>query len=190
MNRGRQRTNRADGSDVEDSAFALPNHLLIDRFRHREQTPYVRVDDFIPRPIRSRRKVIASIDCGIIDQDVNPAPFLNQLSRQMFYAEAVRYRDFERTRAPTERLNYPHHFFSKVVTRAIVERHFGAFAGKHLAQRRADPAGSTSNKCTFSFEQQTHSYQSFRRRLTLIRHELRAFNRIRPRSKYSSQDEV
>src|SRR5207245_2528777 len=91
-------------------------------------------------------------------QDVNPAPFLNQLSGQMLHAEAIGYRDFERTRASAKCLDYTHHFFSKVITRTIVERHFGAFARKHLAQRRADPTGSTSNKGTLSFEQQTHSY--------------------------------
>src|SRR5207253_1537500 len=81
MNGGRQRANGADGGDVEDRAFALANHLLIDRFGHREKTVDVGVDDFIPRSIRGGRKVIAAIDRGIVDQDVNPAPFLNQLSR-------------------------------------------------------------------------------------------------------------
>src|SRR5437773_1090864 len=78
MDRGWQRTNRADRCNVKDSAFALTNHLLVDRLRYREQTAYVRVCVFIAR--------------------------------------------------------------------------------KHLAQRRANPTGSTSNKCTLSFEQQTHSY--------------------------------
>src|SRR5256885_1253931 len=71
---------------------------------------------------------------------------------------ASRERHFERPRAPTKCLDYAHHFFSKVIPRAVVERHVGAFARKHLAQRRADPAGSTSYKNTLSFEQQTHSY--------------------------------
>src|SRR5438128_1575504 len=108
----------------------------------------------------------------------------------MLYAKTIGYRDLERTHASTQCLDYAHHFFRQVITRAIIERHFGALARKHLAQRRADPAGSTGNKCTFSFEQQTHSHQSFRRRLTLIRHKLSAFTRIRPRSEYGSQDEV
>ena len=83
MNRGRQRTNRADRCDVKDSAFALTNHLFVDRFRYCEEAAYVRVDNFVLRSIRGRRKVVAAINRGIVDQDVDPAPFLNQLSRQV-----------------------------------------------------------------------------------------------------------
>src|SRR2546422_6555886 len=93
----------------------------------------------------------------------------------MLYAKTIGYRDLERTRASTQCLDYAHHFFRQVITRAIIERHFSALARKHLAQRRANSARATSYECTLSFEQQTHSYSLPTRDTALVFQPIKSF---------------
>src|SRR5581483_391194 len=152
MNCRRQRANRADGSNVEDAAGALPDHLLVDRFGYREETPDVRADYFIPRTIGCRRKIIAAINGCVINEDVDAAPFLDQFAGQMLKAESVCDRNLERAGASSQRLDDAFDFIREIVSRVIVERDIRAFARKHLTKRGANAARAAGDECAFSFE--------------------------------------
>ena len=43
-------------------------------------------------------------------------------------------------------------FFGQIVARIVAECDVGAFARKHLTQRRANAARAAGNECSFSFE--------------------------------------
>src|SRR5262249_53715225 len=73
----------ADGSDVEDAAGALSNHLLVKGFGNGKKTAHVGVDNFVPGLVGGYRKVIAAIDGCVVDQDIHAAPFMHQFSSQM-----------------------------------------------------------------------------------------------------------
>src|SRR5437667_3820170 len=100
MDRGRQRANRADRSDVENASFALADHLFVDGFRYREQTAHIGIDDFVPSAIGGGSKIITAIDRCIVDENVDATPRLDQLSRQMLHAETIDDRHLERSSTP------------------------------------------------------------------------------------------
>ena len=152
MHRGGQRPDRADRSDVEDTSRALPDHLFVHRFGNGKQTSDVGADHFVPRAVGRGGKVIAAIDRGIVDQNIDAAPFRHQLAGEVLHAEAIRHRHFERTRAPAQRFDFSPYLIGQVVARSVIERHVGAFTRKHFAKRRTNATGAAGNECPFSFE--------------------------------------
>src|SRR6185295_16795327 len=95
VNSGRKGPHSANGSNIQNTSLPLPNHLLVNRFRNREEAAYVSIDHFVPGAVGGGGKVIAAIDCSIVDQNVYAAPFLNNLTRQFFQPQAVRHRNLE-----------------------------------------------------------------------------------------------
>ena len=79
MNRGRQRAQGADGSDVEDASLPLANHLFVDRLGDGEEAAHVRIDDFVPGAVGGGGKVIAAIDGRVVDEDIDAAPRLRRV---------------------------------------------------------------------------------------------------------------
>ena len=90
VDRSRQRAHRADGSDVENHSLPLPDHLLVYRLRYGEQTVDVCVDHFVPRAIGGSSEVVATVDGGVVDENVDPAPLFDELSRHFLHARRGR----------------------------------------------------------------------------------------------------
>ncbi len=149
---GRQRAHGANRSDVQDLSFALPDHLFVDGLGHCKQAADVRANHFVPRAVGGGGKVVAAIDGGIVDQDIDATPFSDEFPGQMFHAETISDGYFERVRPAAVRFDFLPHFVRQVVARTIIERHVGAFARKHLAQRRADAARAAGYERPLSFE--------------------------------------
>ena len=89
MNCRRQRTQGADGSDVEDTSRAFADHLSIDRLRHGKQTVDIRVNDLVPGTVSGSCEVVAAVDRRIVDENVDAAPLLDELAREFFHPDAV-----------------------------------------------------------------------------------------------------
>src|SRR5918912_714996 len=96
---GRERTDCADGSDVEDRAFALAQHLFVDRLGDGEEAVDVRVYDVIPRAVGGGGEVVRLVDGGVVDEHVHAAPLFDELAHDALHADAIRDGDFERMRA-------------------------------------------------------------------------------------------
>src|ERR1051326_511605 len=109
--RGWQRTDSSDGSYVKNCALALPNHLLVNRLSHRKKPVHVCIYYFIPGAIGRGGEIITAIDCGVVDQNVDPAPFVHQLSSQMLHAKPIGDRDFESAHPPSQGLDHALNFF-------------------------------------------------------------------------------
>src|SRR5205085_8877140 len=140
MDGGRQRANRADRSDVQDRAFALADHLLVDRFGDGEEAVDVRVYHFIPRAVGCGRKIIAAIDRSVVDEYVNTAPLINELARDALHADAIRHGDFESVSASPVRCDLLRDFGSQVVALVVAESHVRALTREDLAHGCADAA--------------------------------------------------
>jgi hypothetical protein len=155
MHGGRERTNSADRGDIENCTLALANHLFVDRLRHGEEAADVCVDHFVPRAVGGRRKIIAPVDRRVVDENIDAAPFLDELARQTLHPEPIRHGDFEAVGAAAVRLDLLRYFFGEVFARVIAEGHVRALAGEDLAHRRADAARAPGDKGSFPFQQQT-----------------------------------
>ena len=81
MNRSRQRSHGADGSDVEDASLPLPDHLFVDRFGYCEETADVCINHFVPGAVGGGSEIIAAIDRRVVDQNIDAAPLLDDLAR-------------------------------------------------------------------------------------------------------------
>src|ERR1051325_11541256 len=96
MYRGRQGPHRTNRSYIENLTVPLPDHLLVDWLSHGEQAAHVRINHLIPRAIGGGGKIVAAIDGGIVDQDIDPAPFVDQIAGQVLHAETIYDRHLER----------------------------------------------------------------------------------------------
>src|SRR6185369_9728909 len=152
----RQCAHRADRSDVEDGSLPLPDHLFVDRLRYGKEAIDVRVDHFVPGAVGGGGEVVAAIDGRIVDEDVNPAPLLDQLARQFLHAHAIDNRDLGIERLAAVALDLFARRGSQIVTRVVTERDICAFARKDFANGRTDATRSAGYERALSLKQQTH----------------------------------
>src|SRR3989442_14637061 len=157
MNCRRQGAQGANRGNVENTSLALPDHFFVDRFSDSEQAVDICMNHFVPGAVRGGGKVITAVDCRVINQDINAAPFLNKFACQMLHAKAIGYRYFERERAPAVGLDLAAHFFGQVVPGPIVESYVGAFARKHFTDCSADTTRSARNEGPLILKQKTHA---------------------------------
>src|SRR5262245_41476119 len=150
MNCGRKGAHRPDGSDVEDDSLALPDHLFVDRLGNGKQTVNIRVNHFIPRAVRGGGEVVAAIDGGVVDENIDTAPLFDELAREFLHAHAVDHGHFRVERLTAVGFDLLTHFGGEVITRVVAKRHIGAFTRKNLANRRTYTARSTGYERTFS----------------------------------------
>ena len=134
----------------------MPDHLFVNRLRHCKQTVNIRVNHFVPRAIGSRGEVVAAIDGRIIDEDIDAAPFLDQLARQFFHPHAIDNGDFGIERLASVGLNLLTHFGGEIFTRVVTEGDIGALACEYFADCRTDATRSTGYERALSLKQQTH----------------------------------
>src|ERR1044071_8538899 len=121
-----ERADGPDGGDVEDRALALPNHLFINRLGDGEEAVDVRVDDRVPRAVGGGGEVVAAVDGGVVDGDVQPVPLV---------LAAVR--------------------CGRVFARVVVEGHVGALAREALADGGAEAARAPRHERTLPFQKKT-----------------------------------
>src|SRR5205085_11470421 len=143
------------GSDVEDHPIALSYHLFVDRLGNGEEAVDVRVDDFIPRAIRSRCEIVASINRGVVDQNIYPAPFFDQFSRDSFHAQAVGYRNLEAVSTTTVCGDFSFNLFCQIFARVEAEGHVCALAREDLADCATNAACAARDERTLAFKQKT-----------------------------------
>src|SRR5262245_18034447 len=157
MNGGRQRAHRADGRDVENHSLSLPDHLFVHRLGHRKQTVDVRVNHFVPGAVGRGREVVAAVDGGVVDENIDAAPFLDQLSRQLLHADAIDDRYLRTERAPAVTLDLAGHVGGEVVARVVAKSHVGPFARKYVTNCRTYTSRSSGDERPLSLKQKTHS---------------------------------
>src|SRR6185436_1033799 len=133
--------------------LSLPDHLLVDRFCDREEATDVGIDHLVPRAISSSSKVIAAVDGRVIHENIDPAPLLHDLTRDSFQSEPVSNRNFETEGASAVSLNLGPNGLSEIVATVIVENYVCAFPRENLANRGANPAGSSAYERALSFKQ-------------------------------------
>src|SRR5262249_21350604 len=111
---------------------------------------------FVPRAIGGGGEVIAAIDGGVVNEDVDPAPLLDQFARQFLHADAIDDGNFGIERLTAVGLDFLTHVGSKIFTRVVAERHVGALTRKDFANRRTDATRSAGYERALSLKQQTH----------------------------------
>ena len=112
----RQSPQRADGSDVEDTSFPLPDHFLVDRLGDRKQAVDIGMNHFIPGAVCGGSEIVTTVDSCVIDEHVDAAPKLNYLPRHSLHTQTIGYRYLERERAPAQRFNLAAHFGGQIVS--------------------------------------------------------------------------
>src|ERR1044071_1188707 len=150
-----ERADGPDGGDVEDRALALPNHLFINRLGDGEEAVDVGVDDRVPGAVGGGGEVVAAVDGGVVDEDVQAAPLLHEFPRHVLEADAVCDGDFEGVGAAAVRLDLGPGLFGQVFARVVVEGHVGALAREDLADGGAEAARAPRHERTLPFQKKT-----------------------------------
>src|SRR5215213_932023 len=114
------------------------------------------MNHFVPRPISGGSEVVAAVDCGIVDENIDAAPLLDQLAREFLHSHAIDDRDFGIERLAAVRLDLLTHVGGKIVTRVVAERHVGALTREDFAHRRTDATRSAGYERALSLKQETH----------------------------------
>jgi hypothetical protein len=111
------------------------------------------MDYFIPGAISCGGKVVAPVNCRVIDQNIYATPLFNQLPGNALHSQTICNRYFERESPPSVRLDLCANPFREIVTRPVVKRHISAFPGKDFADCGPNPTGSAGYKSSLSFQQ-------------------------------------
>jgi hypothetical protein len=111
----------------------------------------------IPGTICGRREIVSSIYRCVVNEDINPAPFFDELSGKFFHTQAIGYGDFGLKRPSAKALDLAHHFLGEIVPTVITERHVSALTGKHFANCSTNSARSSTYERSLSFKQKAHS---------------------------------
>src|ERR1043165_2211630 len=151
-----ERADGPDGGDVEDGAFALADHLLVDGLGDGEEAVDVGVDDIVPSAVGRGGEVVAAVDGGVVDEDVDAAPLSDQLARHVLEADAVGDGDFVGVRAPSVPFDLLLRLLGEVIARVEVEGHVRALAREKLADGRADAARPARDERALPFEKKAH----------------------------------
>src|SRR4030095_8462564 len=131
-------------------------HLFVDRLCDGEETVDVCVDHFIPCSVSGRSEVVAAIDGGIVHENIDSAPFLNEFARDLLHPNPINNRHLGVKSLATESFDLLAHLRRQIITRTIVERHISTLTCEDLAECRTDSTRSTSDERSLSFQQQTH----------------------------------
>jgi hypothetical protein len=111
------------------------------------------MNNFVPSAISCGGEVIASINCGIVNEDIDATPFLDS-SSSVSSSHADRSRNL-RLNPATVILDLLNCRLSEIIPTAIIECHV-CLHDENLTKCCTDAARSACNKRSLSFQQKTH----------------------------------
>ena len=114
-------------------------------------------DHHVPRAVGRGGEVVAAVDGGVVDEDVEPAPLLYEFPRHVLEGDTVGDRDFEGVRAAAVRLDLGLRLLGQLVARVVVEGDVRALACEDLADSGAEAPRPAGDERTFPFKQKTQS---------------------------------